>query len=146
MWAPLLHLASEVMTEINSWLERSDYSRTGCVKKCNRRLSAWREPCGTPAAEVMTRGTAGRYLKRVCDSCSTGGDTWNRREVLEESHVTAQQLLYLAYSLFLSLTLTTFAINTHKHTSSRLYGLQYSSWLSLGPFLSRNGHSPTTFM
>lgn len=180
------------MTEIDIWLERSDYCRTGCVKMCNRWLSVWREPYGIPAAEVMTRETAGRCLKResgtlaaevmtretagrclkresgtpaaevmtrettrkwlkrtMWDSCSTSDDTWKRREVLEESHVIALQLLYLVYSLFMSLILTIFAINIHQHTSSSLYGIQYSSWLSFGRFISHSGHShtpSTTFM
>jgi len=50
--------------------------------------SGWREPCGTPAAEVMTRETAKKWLKRAeWDSCSRGDDTWNCRKVVEDGRV-----------------------------------------------------------
>jgi hypothetical protein len=121
-------LASEVMTEISSWLEISDCSRRGCVTKYNRRLCAWRQSCGIPAAEVMTRETVRKWLKTaVWDSCSRLDDTWNLQEVVEESRVTALLLLCLAYSLFLSLTLTTLAINIRQHTKTHLPALTDSS-------------------
>ena len=110
-----------------NYQEVAEESRVGLLQQrwWHVRLpgSGWRELCGTHAAEVKTRETAGRWLKRAVSL------PWSFSIFL---------ILYFSLSLFL--ILTTFAINIRQHTSSSIYGLPDSSWQSLGRFLSCNGH------